>query len=63
MASLNHPEDIEELYAYLEKTINDSSMDSAEKEPAKVNAVMRLREGLLKSFIAAGFPKVQPVEG
>ncbi|KAI9312437.1 hypothetical protein BX666DRAFT_2031171 [Dichotomocladium elegans] len=57
VTSLNHPEDIAHVYKLVEKEINDSKIGKAEKEAAKVNAVMRLRDGILKSFIAHGFPK------
>ncbi|KAI7856756.1 hypothetical protein BDC45DRAFT_566827 [Circinella umbellata] len=58
ITSLNHPEDVEPVYKLVEQTIDESSkLNTNEKEDAKVKAVLRMREGILKSFIASGFPK------
>ncbi|KAI9266454.1 hypothetical protein BDA99DRAFT_505687 [Phascolomyces articulosus] len=58
ITSLNHPEDVEPVYKLVEQTIDESSkLSASEKEDAKVKAVLRMREGILKSFIASGFPK------
>ncbi|KAI9489554.1 hypothetical protein BDB00DRAFT_607840 [Zychaea mexicana] len=58
ITSLNHPEDIEPVYALVEQSIDESvKLSQSEKEEAKIHAVLRLREGILKSFIASGFPK------
>ncbi|ORY97547.1 hypothetical protein BCR43DRAFT_513940 [Syncephalastrum racemosum] len=58
MASLNHPEDIPHLYTMVEQSIDAQAVKQTEKDQQKVQAVLRLRDGILKSFIASGFPKV-----
>ncbi|KAI8140806.1 hypothetical protein BJV82DRAFT_621146 [Fennellomyces sp. T-0311] len=58
ITALNRPEDIAPVYALVEQSIDElPKLSSSEKEAAKVNAVLRMREGILKSFIASGFPK------
>lgn len=59
MASLNHPEDIPHLYTVVEQSIDAQTVQQADKDEQKVQAVLRLRDGILKSFIASGFPKVR----
>lgn len=39
-------------------TIDALIVDTVENEQARINATKRLREALLKGFIATGFPKV-----
>ncbi|KAJ8658102.1 hypothetical protein O0I10_006109 [Lichtheimia ornata] len=57
VSSLNHPEDVAHVYHFVEKEIDGMNVSAKEKEEAKIKAVMRLRDGILKSYIAHGFPK------
>lgn len=43
----------------MEKEIDGMNVSATEKEEAKIKAVMRMRDGILKSYIAHGFPKVE----
>ncbi|KAG0179800.1 hypothetical protein DFQ29_001647 [Apophysomyces sp. BC1021] len=49
--------DIPEVYRLAVKSIDASSKSEEQKLMDKEQIVMRLREGLLKTFIASGFPK------
>lgn len=62
VSSLNHPEDVAHVYHFVEKEIDGMNISATEKEQAKIKAVMRLRDGILKSYIAHGFPKVKKDE-
>lgn len=59
VSSLNHPEDVGYIYQFVEKEIDGMNVSATEKEEAKIKAVMRMRDGILKSYIAHGFPKVE----
>ncbi|KAF7729751.1 hypothetical protein EC973_003829 [Apophysomyces ossiformis] len=57
MTTLNFPQDIPHVYRLVEESIDTSSESEEQKLLDKVQVTMRLREGLLKTFIASGFPK------
>ncbi|KAI8379446.1 uncharacterized protein BYT42DRAFT_327237 [Radiomyces spectabilis] len=57
LSTLNRPKDIQAVYRHVESIIDDTESSDKEKEQQKVLVVMKLREALLKNFIAAGFPK------
>jgi hypothetical protein len=56
---LNYPEDIQQVYALMDQDV-DAMKDLMleEKFNLKVRLVAKLRDALLKGFIASGFPKV-----
>ncbi|KAI7864986.1 hypothetical protein BDF14DRAFT_1731130 [Spinellus fusiger] len=57
MSQLNRPEDIPEVYRLAEQMIDISDKDTEGKETDKTQVVMRLKDAILKSNLATGFPK------
>lgn len=60
ISTLNHPEDIQQLVALIEQDLEDmKNLTAEEKLILKVRVVAKLRDAILKGFIAGGFPKVK----
>ncbi|KAI8099341.1 AhpD-like protein [Halteromyces radiatus] len=58
ISTLNHPEDIQQLYALINLDIDTmETLSSDEKLNLKTKVVAKLRDAILKGFIAGGFPK------
>ncbi|KAI9320768.1 hypothetical protein BX666DRAFT_2024386 [Dichotomocladium elegans] len=56
MTSLNRPKDVPRIYEAVEKSIQEGKKDDMTTEKSKV--LMRMREGIFKSFVIIGYPKV-----
>ena len=58
LSALNHPEDIAVVYRLVERDIEKFGLKKDEELALKVQATLKLREGILKGYVAAGFPRV-----
>lgn len=60
MSSVNRPEEIQHVYAIIENRVNViPNLSQLERNKLLANIVLKLREAILKSYIATGFPKVK----
>lgn len=60
MSSVNRPEDIQHVYAIIDHRVDSiPNLARVEKNKLLANIVLKLREAILKSYIATGFPKVK----
>ncbi|KAJ8652083.1 hypothetical protein O0I10_012314 [Lichtheimia ornata] len=56
MTSLNRSQDIPQVYEAVEKTVYADDKDKQDTEKSKV--LLRMREGIFKSFVIIGYPKI-----
>ena len=56
MTSLNRSQDIPQIYQAVEKAVYTDDKDKQDVEKSKV--LLRMREGIFKSFVIIGYPKV-----
>lgn len=61
MTSLNRSQDIPQVYEAVEKTVYADDKDKQDTEKSKV--LLRMREGIFKSFVIIGYPKVRKGSG
>jgi hypothetical protein len=60
MASVNHPEDVRDVYDVISNHINQMQGKSQSvKNDLMSKIVLRMREAALKSHVIIGFPKVK----
>ncbi|KAI8340876.1 AhpD-like protein [Chlamydoabsidia padenii] len=58
ISTLNHPEDIHQVYKLIDQDVDAmNNLSPKEKNDLKVKVVAKLRDAILKGFIAGGFPK------
>ncbi|CAO3580945.1 unnamed protein product [Absidia cylindrospora] len=58
ISTLNHPEDIQQVVTLIDQDVEGmKSLTTDEKLVLKVQVVAKLRDAILKGFIAGGFPK------
>ena len=59
MSSVNHPEDIQHIYDIVSDNVNKIPNKTREEKNRLVSKIiLRLREGVFKSHVIVGFPKV-----
>jgi hypothetical protein len=59
MSSVNRPEDIQQVYDRISNRVDSlGNLSRPEKNQVLASIVLKLREAILKSYIATGFPKV-----
>lgn len=59
MSSVNRPEEIQHVYAIIENRVGlIPNLSQLERNKLLASIVLKLREAILKSYIATGFPKV-----
>ncbi|CAO3647144.1 unnamed protein product [Cunninghamella blakesleeana] len=58
ISTLNQPQDIKYVYHYIKKDIQSfENLSDEQKNDLEAKIVMKLRDAILKGFIAGGFPK------
>ncbi|ORX54967.1 hypothetical protein DM01DRAFT_1304536 [Hesseltinella vesiculosa] len=57
MAALNHPEDISLVYQIVVQDIERLSLSKDMTQDLTVKVTMKLRDSILKGYVASGFPK------
>lgn len=60
ISTLNQPQDIKYVYSFIQNDIQSfKNLSIEQKIDLEVKIVMKLRDAILKGFIATGFPKVK----
>lgn len=60
MSSVNRPEDVVYVYEEISNQVNSfGNLSGLEKNKLMASIVLKMREAILKSYIATGFPKVK----
>lgn len=59
MASVNHPEDVKDVYDVISDHVGQIHKNQVSKDELISKTVLRMREAALKSHVIIGFPKVR----